>query len=369
MILVVAIISLLYCLKISKYRIGWDKIAALKHKHFIPKVSVLIAMRNEEDEIKRLISSLKKQIYPTSNFEVIIINDHSTDTTLTLLKQEENQWENLHLVCMNEGEFGKKNAIAKAMDIATGDIIITTDSDCSFTPNWVATMAAYFQDEQIKLVSGPVNFHPKSGVFQQLQALEFASLIGAGAGAIGVGSAIFCNGANMAYRKEVFLEVNDFANDKAVSGDDVFLLHSIKAKYPNSIVFAKEKNVIVTTDALNTFQAFINQRKRWAAKSSGYKDRASIYSSFLVLFTNLIGVFLVVMAFFSAHYVAYCVFFFVLKFLADLYLLVPVLGFFKRKDLIKWILPFEIFYSFYIVLIVILSFTKSFEWKGRIHKK
>jgi hypothetical protein len=61
--------------------------------------------------------------------------------------------------------------------------------------------------------------------------------------------------------------------------------------------------------------------------------------------------------------------FYALKFAVDFLLLLPVLSFFKRKDLLKWIFPFELFYAFYIVLIVVLSFTKSFEWKGRIHKK
>jgi cellulose synthase/poly-beta-1,6-N-acetylglucosamine synthase-like glycosyltransferase len=202
-----------------------------------------------------------------------------------------------------------------------------------------------------------------------LQALEFSSLIGSGAGAIGVNNAIFCNGANMAYRKEIFLEVNEFSIDTAVSGDDVFLLHSVKAKYPNSIAFAKEKSAIVITDAVQTFSGFINQRKRWTAKSSGYKDNASIYTSFLVLFTNLAFVFLFAIPFWNIEYFNLFILFYGVKFLVDLILLFPILKFFNRIDLVKWIFPFEIFYSFYIVLIVVLSFTKSFEWKGRVHSK
>jgi cellulose synthase/poly-beta-1,6-N-acetylglucosamine synthase-like glycosyltransferase len=270
---------------------------------------------------------------------------------------------------MPNGEFGKKNAIKKAIELASGDIILASDADCSFNPKWVQTMANYFADENIKLVSGPVAYHKQKGMFLSLQALEFSSLIGSGAGAIGVNNSIFCNGANMAYRKEVFLELNDFSNDTAASGDDVFLLHSVKAKYSNAIAFAKQENAIATTDAVQTLNGFINQRKRWTAKSSGYKDFASIYASFLVLFTNLALVFLFAMHFVSIQYFELFLLFYALKFLVDLLLLTPVLKFFKRTDLIKWILPFEIFYSFYIVLIVILSFTKKFEWKGRTHSK
>ena len=367
MLFFIALIILLYGLQISKYRIGWDKINPKIKKEFTPKVSIVIAMRNEESEIKRLISVLKKQIYPTDFLEIILVNDHSTDATLDLLEKAE--MDNLQIINMPDGEFGKKNAISKAIQVAKGEVILASDADCSFTPNWVRTMVAYFADEQIKLVSGPVGFHKQKGIFQSLQALEFASLIGSGAGAIGMGNAIFCNGANMAYRKAVFLEVNNFESDKAVSGDDVFLLHSVKSKYPKAIAFAKNENAIVTTEGVQAIKGFINQRKRWTAKSSGYKDWASIYTSFLVLFTNVIGVILLVLSLFDFTYLNYFLYYFALKFLADLYLLLPVLSFFNRKDLTKWILPFEFIYSCYIVLIVILSFTNTFEWKGRIHKK
>ena len=367
MLCFIAFIVLLYGFQISKYRIGWDKIKPESHQGFIPKVSIVIAMRNEESEIPRLIAALKKQIYPTDALEFILVNDHSTDATLALLEQA--TIDNLQIVNMPEGEFGKKNAIEKAVQIAMGDIILATDADCSFTPNWVRIMVGYFADDQIQLVSGPVGFHKQTGIFQSLQALEFASLIGSGAGAIGMGNAIFCNGANMAYRKAIFLEVNDFEADKAVSGDDVFLLHSVKKKYPKSIAFAKNEEAIVTTEGVQTIKGFINQRKRWTAKSSGYKDWASIYTSFLVLVTNLIGVLLIGLLLFDVSYLSYFIYYFGLKLLADLYLLFPVLSFFKRKDLVKWILPFEFIYSFYIVLIVILSFTNTFEWKGRTHKK
>ena len=270
---------------------------------------------------------------------------------------------------MPDGMFGKKRAISFAMKEATGEIILASDADCSFSPLWVHTMVAYFADKNIKLVSGPVSYHKQKGILLALQTLEFISLIGAGAGAIGVKNEIFCNGANMAYRKADFLELNNFENDDAVSGDDVFFLHSIKEKYKDAIAFAKDENSIVYTDAVQSVKGFINQRKRWTAKTSEYKDLASIYASFLVLFTNLSLVLLFLKYIYSdAHYQLFLLFY-LLKFAVDFLLLFQVLSFFKRRDLVKWIFPFELFYAFYIVLIVILSYTNFFEWKGRIHKK
>ena len=365
--IIVLAILFLYLLLILKYWIGWKKNKATGVSHFLPKVSVIIALRNEQEQVIHLLSELKKQVYPIDKLEFILVNDHSIDSTLELL--ENSAIDNLRIVNMPEGMFGKKSSIAFAMKEAKGEIILASDADCSFSPLWIHTMVAYFANKNIKLVSGPVSYHKQKGIFLGLQTLEFISLIGVGAGAIGVKNAIFCNGANMAYRKSEFLELNNFENDDAVSGDDVFFLHSVKEKYKDAIAFTKNKNAIVLTDVVRTAKGFINQRKRWTAKTSGYKDFASIYTSFLVFFTNLALIFLFVGCLYSDDYFKLFLFFYALKFAVDFLLLFPVLSFFKRMDLVKWILPFELFYAIYIILIVILSFTKSFEWKGRIHKK
>ena len=140
-------------------------------------------------------------------------------------------------------------------------------------------------------------------------------------------------------------------------------------KYPDSIVFAKHQDAIVSTRSIQNFRDFLNQRKRWTAKSSKYKDLQSIYTSYLVLFTNLLLLLLFFSTVFFNNYFHLFIIFYGLKFIVDIWFLYPILKFFKRLDLIKWIFPFELFYAFYIVLIVVLSFTGSFEWKGRKYKK
>ena len=367
LVLIISVILSLYVLLIIRYAFGWSKIKNILQESFSPKVSIVIAMRNEQTQIDNLLKSLQSQIYPRDKLEFILVDDHSTDNTCALL--EKLDLDNLQILNMPKDKFGKKHAISMAVCIASGDIILASDADCSFSPNWVQIMVNYFANDDVKLVSGPVFFNKQEGVFQSLQALEFASLIGSGAGAIGIKNAIFCNGANMAYRKEVFFDVNSFKKDNAVSGDDVFLLHRVKSKYPNSIAFAKDKNAIVTTESAQTFNDFINQRKRWVAKSSDYKDVASIYASYLVFFTNVSFIFLFVMSFFDGFFFQIFAGYYIVKFMVDLFLLYPTVKFFNRTDLIKWIFPFELFYSFYIILIVISSFTKKFEWKGRMHKK
>jgi len=365
--LIIIVILFLYIFLIIRYAFGWINIRNISIQNYSPKVSVVIALRNEESQIDNLLKCLKYQVYPIDKLEFILVNDHSTDQTRSLL--ENLHLYNLQVLNLPTHKSGKKDAISTGVSIASGDIILVSDADCSFTPNWVGSMVNCFANDDIKLVSGPVSFNKQKGVFQSLQTLEFASLVGSGAGAIGINNAIFCNGANMAYKREVFLELNSFEDDSTASGDDVFLLHDVKAKYPNSIAFAKNKDAIVLAKSMQNFNNFINQRKRWVAKSSGYKDIESICISYLVFFTNFSFIFLFFTIFFNISVIHFFMLFYVLKFSADLFLLLPLLSFFNRKDLIKWIFPFELVYSFYIILIVFLSFTKKFEWKERIHNK
>ena len=366
MIIVILIILILYVNKILQYRFGWNNnIVTNRSAH--PNVSVVVSIRNESHNISQLINSLRSQVYPIENLEFILINDHSTDATLSIL--ENSDLENLKVIDMPVGIFGKKNAINFAIPNAKGDIILLSDADCLFDSYWITTMVGYFRNDSVKLVSGPVVINEKKGFFQKIQSLEFISLIASGAGAIGSNDAIFCNGANMAYKKDVFLELNDYEHETSVSGDDVFLLHRVKREYPKSIVFAKHESAIVTTNSIDSLKSFLNQRIRWTSKSSEYKDTSTIYTSFLVMFTNLSLLTLFFTLLFSNNYIFYFTFFYLIKFLTDYLFLSPALDFFKRHDLKKWIFVFELFYSFYVILIIILSFNRKFEWKGRIHNK
>ena len=360
-------ILLLYTLLIINYIIGWKKIKPVKKSDYLPYVSVVIAVRNEENEINRLLNNLALQIYPKQKLEFILVNDHSTDNTRKLLEQS--SVNNLRLINLKNGLCGKKNAVSQGIDLALGEIILTSDADCTFSPLWVQNMVNSFAVESVKFVSGPVTFHKISGIFHSLQALEFLSLITSGASAIAINNPIFCNAANMAFRKKDFLELNNFNDNNIASGDDVFLLHSIKKRYPKGVVFVKEKDAIVKTNSVDTIKKFFSQRRRWTAKTTSYKDLTSIYVASLVLLVNFLVVFLFFTSFFIKNYFYFFLILYFFKFFIDFYFLYPSLKFFKRLDLIKWIFPFEFFYSCYIILIVFLSFSMSFTWKDRVYKK
>jgi len=368
MILFIKVVFVFYVLMILCFMIGWRRNKAhLASPSY--SVSVVIAIRNEQDNIKRLIQSLKNQDYDKELYDVIIIDDHSDDNSLDLLSNEQLNWPKLKLLSMNDDEYGKKKAILKGVGFSESEIIITTDADCFFSSNWIALMSASFSDKRINFVSGPVAFKDSSAIVNKIQDLEFLSLVGSGAGAIGVNRPIFCNGANMAYRREIFMQVNNYSKDNISSGDDVFLLHMVKKFYPGSIVFLKKYKAIVFTKPILNFKDFVNQRIRWTSKSTNYKDVDTILVSLLVLSVNLSLLLLLFLSPFDHVYLNAFTSLFLIKLMIDFVFFIPVLSFFKKQELIKWVLPAQILYPFYITLIVLISNLFSFSWKGRVKNK
>ena len=368
MIIVVIVVLILYVFMMLSFMIGWKNIYNESSAYLI-RVSVVVAVRNEQDNIQRLVQNLRDQDYDKKMYNVIIVDDHSNDNSWALLCKEKLNWPELLLLSMNSDEHGKKQAILKAVKFSDSEIILTSDADCFFSSDWITAMTSCFLDKKINLVSGPVSFNNEPTIFSKIQTLEFLSLVASGAGAIGINKPIFCNGANMAYRREVFLSVNNYSQNSISSGDDVFLLHMVKKFYPRSIVFLKKHEAIVFTNAITSFKSFINQRIRWTSKSSSYKDPDSILTSLLVFIVNLSLVLLLIFSLYDYIFIYLFLLFFLMKSLVDILFLVPVLRFFKRLELIKWILPLQIAYSFYITLIVIISNFIPFNWKGRLQKK
>ena len=368
MFFIIAIILFLYALMINSFIIGWKRIKNDTCDVSI-KVSVIICVRNESTNIKKLVKSLKNQNYNKSLYNVIIVDDHSDDKSWKLLCEEKLNWPELQLLAMDAHEYGKKKALSKAISFSDSEVILTSDADCIFSTEWIKSMTSCFINDKINLASGPVSFNYQSTFFNQIQTLEFLSLIASGAAAIGLNRPIFCNGANLAYRRKVFLEVSNYDDNDIVSGDDVFLLHMVKKVYPGSVLFIKKFEAIVFTDSISTFRQFINQRIRWVSKSSSYKDAYTIYTSFLVFFVNSLLIFLLFLSFYDHFFINIFAVFILLKFFLDFIFFKSILVFFKRLDLIKWVFPLQIIYSFYITFITLLSSFMSFNWKGRIQKK
>lgn len=175
-----------------------------------------------------------------------------------------------------------------------------------------------------------------------------------------------CNGANLAYQKEVFFKVGGFVGvDKLASGDDMLLMQKIQAQYPDEISFLKSKEVIVNTAPAETLSDFMNQRIRWASKAGHYTDKKITGVLLLVYLINAWLLLLGILSFFYLDVFYLFVLSLFIKTLAELFFLFPVAKFFERQRQLWWFLPAQPFHIIYTVIAGWLGKFGSYQWKGR----
>jgi len=344
-------------------RIGWSKAFALKEKNPILKkdfISVVIPIRNEERNIGTLVSGLANQNYEASNFEVIVVNDHSTDDSIQRTKEKQEIFTNLTTLSLGENEFGKKAALTRGISFAKGEIVATTDADCILPPEWLATINSAFQNDQINMAAGMVKVADDKKFFSRWQAMEFASVMGTGAAAFGFNKPFMCNGANLSFRKEVFHKVNGYeGNEHIASGDDEFLMRKIHDRFPDSI---RMMNSIVVTQPQVSPTDFLQQRIRWASK---WKGNPSIPAKLLAVFIFLLEASWVFLISFLNHDHWVLLLIVVVKIAADLLFLLPVFRFMKIKFTLISFLGLQFLYPFYVILVGLLAPWSSYRWKDR----
>ncbi|MDH7514638.1 MAG: glycosyltransferase, partial [Bacteroidota bacterium] len=144
-------------------------------------VTVVVPMRNEAANAASCVRSLGSQDYPSSLLECIIADDGSEDGTADIVSAAISGDPRFRLLSLRDGAAGKKAAIETAVAASRGDLILTTDADCTHDPGWVAAMAAE-AGRGFDVVAGPVLYDPSTTVFERMQALEFLGLVGVGAG-------------------------------------------------------------------------------------------------------------------------------------------------------------------------------------------
>ena len=365
-----AFLTLSYLAVVLYLKKGWSRLVYFRKNNQAPKtfVSVLIAARNEEDKLEKTIKDILAQNYPKHLFELIIVDDHSTDKTTEIILSYSSQ--GVRLIKLNEDQplnSYKKKAIAEAIKISTGELIITTDADCRMGVDWLNTIVSCYEEYDYKMISSPVSYFEEKSFFEEMQTLEFLYLIGLGASTIGNKMPSTCNGANLAYKKEVFLELKGFTGiDDLASGDDELLLHKVASKYPDGIGFCKSREAIVYTHAKTTLNEFMQQRKRWASKSTKYKNKNLVVLGVTLWLFNLFILLNFVLGFFESTFWTLTLISLFCKFLVELAFLVPMCSFAKRPKLL-WYLPFlTIIHIIYFILIGILGNSGKYNWKGRM---
>lgn len=363
---ILTILSVLYAALIIFYWQSWKAIPVFTPHPQEPslRLSVIIPARNEEENIAALLQALEQQAYPKELFEVIVIDDHSTDRTAEIVRQ----FPRITLLQLKEDAINsyKKKAIGAGIAVAKGEWIVTTDADCIPSPGWLAMIAAFKKETDAVFIAAPVTFQCNSSLLQIFQAMDFMVLQGITGAAVYRKHLSMSNGANLAYGRKEFYEVDGFAGiDHIASGDDMLLMHKITRAYPGRVHYLKSPDAIVSTAPMKTWKAFFNQRIRWASKATHYNDPRILPVLALVYLFNLSFLFLFAAGFWQPVYFLYAVALLVLKTLVELPLFISLAGFFHKRWSIKLFPLFQPLHILYTIISGLFGQFGKYEWKGR----
>lgn len=353
--LIAVVACVLYVAMMVWFLNGWTTLSTYRQQHKIhtTKVSVIIPFKNEQQFLKKLMDGLLHQELQTNDYEIILVNDNSTDNSVGLIKVYEKQYRRVKLV-QNKGH-GKKQALKTCIENAIGQLIVITDADCTHNKNWLSTIVDYYEQHNPNMIIGPVLYPQGKGLLKQFQQLEFASLVATGAGAAGINHPIMCNGANLAFKKEVYDSLDDPFNEEYVSGDDVFLMHQFKTIDAEKIHFLKADNARVYTAPNHTVRAFFNQRMRWTSKWGGYKDGDTRFTAVVVFITTLIIPLGVLFTIFNKDYIQPLLFAYAIKTIMDAIYLSQVSDFFHLRKQLKWLPLFQLLYCLYVPITAVAA--------------
>ncbi len=365
--IVTALFLIGYAILISFYHNAWKKQQSFRSdlQHFSTSVSVVIAARNEQENIELLLTDIFNQHYPGDLYEIIVVDDFSTDNTREIITQKFPLVKLLKPHVSPENS-SKKIAIATGVNFASGELIVVTDADCRVPENWLSTIASFFENYKPFFIAAPVRFEHNNSLLQRFQALDFLILQGITAASVSSGFHNMCNGANLAYTKQSFVDVKGFQNiDAVASGDDMLLMHKIWKLNPNKISFVKSGEAIVTTHPMKTWSGFFSQRRRWASKTLIYEDRKIVLVLAFVYFFNLLSVILIVFSLLNSKYWLLTLVYLFSKPLIEYGFVSSVSKFYGDKQLLPYLFLYQPLHIFYTIFVGFISQFGKYEWKGR----
>lgn len=370
MIIFALVVVILYVITFLMLIVFWNSIPPHPESELKDQVTIIVAMRNEEECIPDLAKALSTQTY--TNFSLILVDDHSTDATkkaaTEALENTDISWK---IIELPDGLEGKKPAIDLAVSSSNTEWILVTDADCRPDPDWIASTVSH-TTEDVNLIAGPVSYGRNGGFWNEFLELDLISLIGITGACINNQHPLFINGANMAFRREKFIEVDPYKTSGNASGDDVYLMRALHKKYPGSIIFNKDSKAMITTQPPQNWSEFYNQRIRWSSKmGKGSMQPINLIIGVLIFLTNLILPITVILAIVQPMYrgiptANITIAFWALKILVDAAFFKSVLPLYGRRlPNIFYFYLIDSLHVFYVLTFGILSRLLPYRWKSR----
>ncbi|PNQ75116.1 glycosyltransferase [Hanstruepera neustonica] len=363
-----------YLILIGSFVFGFDKVKQFESISTEPQTnfSIVIPFRNEAENLKEIIDSIKRLEYPKTHFEIIFVDDNSTDDSVSIIKNHLIDYPLDWIVLKNvvDTKSPKKDAIKTAISYSKHDWILTTDADCLLPKTWLKAFDNFIQNQDHFLITGPVKFQEPKSFLEHFQNLDFMSLMGTTIGSFGIKKPFMANGANLAYTKSFFQKLNGFESDLNIaSGDDVFLLQKAVKENPSRVAYLKSKNAIVTTKPPSNWSGLISQRIRWASKASSYKNLFSLVTGLIVLLANYLLIILALLVLTIEVNLTTLGLAIILKMVVDYILIHKSSEFFDQKVPVLTFVLSSSLYPFFVSLVAFLATFKGYKWKNRSFHK
>lgn len=345
-------------------------------------VSVVVAARNEEKYIGRLLTTLVNQSYPQELYEVIIVDDRSSDRTAQIVRQFTEKWDNIRLLQIQERQTAtgknktswilprapesispKKYALTQAINMSSGEIILLTDADCLVAKYWIESMVSNFI-EGISMVAGfsrtNITKWQKSSLLKKFEFFDFLLMFMAAAGAILSGRYFSCSNQNLAYLKSAFKKVGGFSKiEHILSGDDVNLLQLFR-KHRLKVRFSLIKHSYVYTEPVDSFRQLISQRSRWASNAKWQILLNPVFFIYLT-FVFLLHISILILLFFDWRAALVL---FAAKMITEYIFVSSHYSLFQSdKKRLGFFPVWSLIQPFYILIVTILGVFNLFRWK------
>ena len=366
----IIILALIYAALIFWLTAGLLKRSKVSDSEYRPRVSVIVAARNEELNLELCLLSLSNQNYPEDLYDVYIIDDRSEDETRKIGSRFADQQPNFNLIVVDEVDLDispKKNAIQKGIDASDGEIIMTTDADCSPPEGWISGIVSHYNDENIGMVVGYAPLYKTNkGLKESLLKLDALSIAAVASGSIGIGYPVTCTGRNFSYRRSVYESIDGYEGLwHLMSGDDDLLLHKAN-KYGIKVSYSFLPSTFVESKTYDELSEISNQRRRHASKTPHYYSLTGmtglkialplVYLLNLFIVSGLLGIGV------SPPTLAVSL---LLKSIAEFSLLYTFSSLSGDRNVLKYFPLALLIHPFYVVIYGAWGTLGKFTWKGQ----
>ncbi len=330
-----------------------------------PFVSIVVAARNEGQNLKRCLNALLSQSYSKELIQIVIVNDRSTDNTqaiLNLFSKQNTNLQTLQIKKTPENVSPKKHALSQAISQAKGELIFATDADCTPHPEWLSETVPLFKKD-VGLVMGPAPFIEQKNLWSKLLALDNLATAFITAGATGWNIGVTCTGRNLAYRKTLFDEINGFEQiNHSLSGDDDLFLQQVKKQTRWKLAYSLNPKTAVPSPPVQSFSSFVKQRRRHVSASK-YYSRYLQAAFFIFNLANIFLYALMITAFFYHPIFLSALLLFGFKIVIDFIALNMITKKFNKQSLLLLFPAWEIFFVLNQTFISPLAFIGKITWK------